>query len=199
MAVKDAGEAVFGSAVLEALHDVGFAVSKESSDVIEGDDEDTHSWSGPPSCKRLEGLCQQALTLELESTDHDSGGRFVFSCAYNRTSGVFYASPKAQVGVDFEGNSLHRATKGAVAMLIDVAEAFRAQKVTLALASEHANCAGFVRELLYLGFSVAPSKRKSLLSCSGLVLEFFFPWALEDDEDGMSDCSTSYGSDVDHQ
>lgn len=196
MALKeDAGEAAFGSAVLDALHDVGFAVPEESPD--EGDDKDGHSQSDPPSCTGLEGLGQQAVTLELESSDYDSGARFIFSCAYDRATSVFYASPKAQVGIDLEGSSQHRATKGAVGALIDVAEAFQAQQITLALACQHANSAGFVRALLYLGFSVAPSKRKSVLSGSALVLEYFFSWVPEEEEDGMSTCSTSYESSED--
>jgi hypothetical protein len=198
MATKgDTGEGGVGSTVLEALHDVGFSASEESAD--EGDDEDGHIRGGPPGSAGLEGRSQKAVALELESSDQDSGGRFTFSCAYNGATGVFYASPKAQEGVDFEGSSQHRAMKGAVGALVDVAEAFQAQKITLALASQHANCAGFVRALLYLGFSVAPSQRKCILSGSALVLEFFLSWAPEDEEDGMSDCSTLYESDVDRQ
>lgn len=180
--------------MLEALHEVGFTGSEESVD--EGDDKDGHG-RGSPDSRGLEHFGQQAVALELESSDQDSGGRFTFSCAYDSASGVFYASPKAQSGVDVDLSSQHRATKGAVTALIDVAEAFQAQKITLGLATQYANCAGFVRALLYLGFSVAPSQRKCVFTGSALVLEFFLSWPAEDEEDGMSDCSTSYDSDLD--
>jgi hypothetical protein len=195
VAAKDPKEAEVGSVVLEALHDVGFSVSEESVD--EGDDEDGHRWGDrAPEPKGLEHF-GQAVALELESSDQDSGGRFTFSCAYDGASGVFYASPKAQLGIDVDQSSQHRATKGAVGALIDVAEAFQAQKITLGLATEHANCAGFVRALLYLGFSVAASSRKCAFTGNALVLEFFLAWPAEDEEDGMSECSTSYDSDLD--
>lgn len=142
----------------------------------------------------MAGLVQWGKPLELEASDEDSGRRFGFSCSYDGVDGVFYSYPKVQPsgGLDASGG---RATKGAVAALIDVAEACGARKIALGLGEAHADGAGFVRALLHLGFSVAPCRRKCVFADCALVLEFLIAWPPQDggwDDGGLSDASTSY-------
>lgn len=181
-----------GSAVLNALRDVGFALSEESAD--EADDEDGSRGPPPGSCLAAPRLGPQATLLELESSDQDSCGRIGFLCAYDGADGIFYACPKEHEGgsPDAAGS---RVVKGAVSALIDVAEACEANKIALGLGTEHANCAGFIRALLYLGFSVAPCRRKSVFADCALLLEFAIAWPQRDevsDDDGLSEASTEY-------
>lgn len=167
--------------------DVGFTPSEESPD--DAADEDGSRGGPPGSGLAAPKLGPFATFLELESSDKDSCGRVGFSCAYD--ADVFYACPKADMGSSVAGG---RVVKGAVSALIDVAEACEAQKISLGLGAEHANDTGFIRTLLYLGFSVAPCQRKCVFADRALVLEFFISWPPQDesDIDGFSDASTKY-------
>lgn len=175
--------------MLQALRDVGFALSEESPN--DADDEDGSR--GEPSGVRLAAprLGAGAQILSLESSDKDSCGRVGFSCVYDSAENAFYACPKADLGSPVAGG---RVVKGAVSALIDIAEACQAHKIALGLGAQHANDTGFIRTLLYLGFSVAPCQRKCVFADSTLVLEFFIVWPPQDesDADGFSDASTQY-------
>lgn len=183
-----------GSAVLESLQNAGFSPSDEPSD--DADDEDGNTCPPPGfdlagGHSLLSGIGSKGTLLELESFDVDSCSRESFLCAYSGADGIFYAQPKTGPGTDANW-SQHRVTKGAVAAMVDVADSFLACKIAIGLSNEHAACSGFVRALLSLGFSVAPSVKKSVFNCSALVLELVLASEEYDDEyDSLSDASTS--------
>ena len=84
--------------------------------------------------------------------------------------------------------------KGAIATLLDVAEALNSRKITLGLSPEHAGCAELVCSLLYLGFQVMPSHKSPLVN-TALLLDFDIGWPSQGGSGGIwtgtSDCSTS--------
>lgn len=181
-----------GPKVLEALQDVGFALSSEPPD--DADDEDGCRGTGsekPGLGLDVPRLGPCAILLELQSSDEDSCGQIGFSCAFDGADGIFYACPKTSPSsiTDAAGG---RVIKCAVSALMDVAEACDAKKLALGLGGEHANCTGFIRALLYLGFSVAPCQQKCVFADSTLVLEFITSAPQDEDpgDDRFSDVST---------
>lgn len=153
------------------------------------------------------------MPFKLWSIDESTGSRAGFVGGQDVAKRVCYA--QLVVENDFEesceyasavppGVIAERAMKGAIAALLDVAEAFRAKKITLGLGAEHAGCAEFVCSLLYVGFQVVPARRCPLSGGAALLMDLLihFPTPAFSSDQTCTDtaeCSTSaengYGSD----
>lgn len=97
-----------------------------------------------------------------------------FTCVFMPIKRVYHA--KMVMGdedhaVPVDGQCM----KGAIATLLDVAEAFCARKIALCLTDEQAGNGQLICSLLYLGFEVAASRR-SPLGSSALRLDLIVAW-----------------------
>lgn len=131
--------------------------------------------------------------MKLWSSDEEAQSGAGFLCVYNCARSVFFARLEPGEGRDDDGE----ATKAVIGVLLDVAEACNARKISLGLSPEHAGCAELICSLLYLGFQVVPA-RKFPLANMALLLDFDLGppapggnFSSDHTCTGTSDCSTS--------
>jgi hypothetical protein len=175
-----------------------------------GDDEDGSLDPPPPASTLACGggyhttnhqLGVEAVPIKLWSREEDPRSGVGFTCAHDVANATLFAKLESKESGDDDAlsSATERSMKGAIATLLDVAEALNSRKITLGLSPDHAGCTELVCSLLYLGFQVIPASKSPLVN-TALLLDFDigFPTGGPFSSGlctGTSDCSTSADDD----